>query len=159
MCSQFSFLRIGCSQRRRMFDWLRSLPVRERNSSPDFLSPMNSRSIAATEECRSISRLLSSVFKNCCTLPCHTFWWILMVEHSGEMYFRSIPKHSPNRNPPAPQRAKNIVTHFFFGGTRTATMPVTASPVNAGGSIYTTDPGRGLVPAVQRSKPYQGRET
>lgn len=133
------FLRIGCSQRRRTFDWLSSLPVRERNNNPDFLSPMNSRSIVATEECRSISRLLSSVFKNSWTLPCYIFWLILMVvEQSGEMYLRSIPRHSPNRNPPAPQRMKNIVTHFFFGGTGPPTIPVTTLPVKMGGSGFFT---------------------
>jgi hypothetical protein len=39
-----------------MFDCCGGLPVLEQNSSPVFLSPMNSLSIAATDECRSISR-------------------------------------------------------------------------------------------------------
>jgi hypothetical protein len=36
-----------------MFDGRRGLLVLEQNSSPVFLSPMNSLSIAATDECRS----------------------------------------------------------------------------------------------------------
>ena len=55
-CGKFNFLRIGWSERLRMFDCDSGLPFREQNSSPDLRSPMNSINSFATFSGRSISR-------------------------------------------------------------------------------------------------------
>ena len=94
---------IGCSTRRKMFDWWSGPPPHERNSKPDFRSPMNSRSILATEGCRSISLSPFLVLRKSCIWPCHAFLQMWIREPFGETFGISMPRASPKRNPDAAQ--------------------------------------------------------
>src|SRR6266576_2332408 len=64
---------------------------------------MNSRSILATEGCRSISLSPFLVLRKSCIWPCHAFLQMWIREPFGETFGISMPRASPKRNPDAAQ--------------------------------------------------------
>jgi len=76
-----------------MFVCQSCLPVREQNSRPCFLSPMNFLSIAATVECTSISRFAASRFRDVCRFLIvldggavrgkRAYFWAARLDHVG----------------------------------------------------------------------------